>query len=160
LELPPAAWEQYAARDETRREHAFEAQAALALRGFTVTEYRGLRAWLTELAMRTQKATALAEQLIERLRTIRIVVPSAHVIDRAERSLGAWHPSAVSDLDRSSGSTAGPTRCPPYATAGVAHHRIHVVASTTGEAKPGPLLRHLERIDGYASIDRCTKWRR
>jgi hypothetical protein len=73
LELPPAAWEQYAARDETRREHAIEAQTALGLRPFTVTEYRGLRAWLTELALRTQKATAIAEQFIERLRTMRIV---------------------------------------------------------------------------------------
>jgi len=47
-----------------------------------VTEYRELRMWLTELALRMHKAMALAEQPLERLRATRIVVPSALVIDR------------------------------------------------------------------------------
>ena len=68
LNISAAAWVSYAGRDETRREHALELQAALELRPFTVPEYRRLRGWLTDLALRTHKPMALAAQLIERLR--------------------------------------------------------------------------------------------
>jgi hypothetical protein len=75
LETAPTAWAKYAERDQTRRDHALELQAALGLRPFTVPEYWRLRGWLTDLAMRTHKPLALAEQLIERLRPLRMRKP-------------------------------------------------------------------------------------
>ena len=148
LELQPAAWEQYAARDETRREHAIEAQTALRLRPFTVTEYRGLRAWLTELALRTQKATALAEQLIERLRTMRIVVPSAHVIDRTcsealVRGTRALYRILTAALDQPQRDRLDALVTPRPESRTIV---LTWLRQPPGEAKPGPLVRHLERL--------------
>lgn len=82
LGVPPDVWSEYARRDETRREHALELQAAFGYRPFTVLEYRRHRGLLTELALRTNKAIVIAQELLETLRTARIIVPPAGVIDR------------------------------------------------------------------------------
>ena len=71
-----------ASRDETRREHALELQSVSGYRPFTIAEYRRLRGWLTDLALQTNKALALAEQLIESLRSQRVIVPAVTMIDR------------------------------------------------------------------------------
>jgi uncharacterized protein DUF4158 len=76
------AWTEYAARDETRREHALELQGVFGYRPFTIAEYRKVRGSLTDIALRTNKALALAEQLIELLRSQRIIVPAITMIDR------------------------------------------------------------------------------
>ena len=148
LDFPPAAWEQYAARDETRREHAIEAQAALGLRPFTVAEYRELRAWLTDLALRTQKATAIAEQLVERLRAMRVVVPSAHVIDRTcsealVRGTRALYRILTDALDQSQRDRLDDLLTPRTDSRTIV---LTWLRQPPGEARPGPLLRHLDRL--------------
>jgi len=80
--VPSASWGEYARRDETRREHARELQAAFGYRPFTVTEYRRCRSVLMALALQTNKAVVLAQALLEALRADRIIVPAARVIDR------------------------------------------------------------------------------
>ena len=80
--VSPNAWTEYATRDETRREHALELQSVFGYRPFTIPEYRKVRGWLTDLALQTNKALALAEQLIELLRSQRIIVPAITMIDR------------------------------------------------------------------------------
>lgn len=80
--VPPASWDEYARRDETRREHARELQATLGYRPFTVAEYRRRRDALAELALRTDKAPVIAQAFLEALRNDRILVPPARVIDR------------------------------------------------------------------------------
>ena len=82
LEVPPDAWSEYARRDEMRREHALELQAAFGYRPFTVLEYRRHRGLLTSLALQTNKAVVIAQESPETLRTARIIVPPARVIDR------------------------------------------------------------------------------
>jgi TnpA family transposase len=67
VDVNPNAWTEYAARDETRREHALELQSVFGYRSFTIDEYRKVRGWLTDLALQTNKALALAEELIELL---------------------------------------------------------------------------------------------
>jgi len=59
LRLDPALWTEYAQRDETRREHALELQSAFSYRSFTVGEYRKQRGALTELALQTNRESAL-----------------------------------------------------------------------------------------------------
>ena len=44
-------------------------------------QYRKVRGWLTDLALPTNKALALAEELIELLRSRRIIVPAITMID-------------------------------------------------------------------------------
>jgi len=82
LRVSPESWQGYARRDETRREHALELQDAFDYRPFTMGEYRRRRGPLTDLAAQTNKAVALAQQVIEALRRDRVIVPSARVIDR------------------------------------------------------------------------------
>ena len=82
IQVNPDAWTEYAARDETRREHAIELQSIFGYRPFTIAEYRRLRGWLTGLALQTNKAAALAEQLIESFRSQRVIVPAVTIIDR------------------------------------------------------------------------------
>lgn len=82
IQVTPDAWTEYASRDETRREHALELQSVFGYRPFTIAEYRRLRGWLTELALQTNKALALAEQLIESLGSQRVIVPAVTMIDR------------------------------------------------------------------------------
>ncbi len=82
IQVTPDAWTEYASRDETRREHALELQSVFGYRPFTIAEYRRLRGWLTDLALQTNKALALAEQLIESLRSQRVIVPTVTMIDR------------------------------------------------------------------------------
>ena len=82
LRVSPESWQSYAQRDETRREHALELQTLFDYRPFTVGEYRQRRGLLTDLAMQTNKAVAIAQRLIETLRQDRVMVPPARVIDR------------------------------------------------------------------------------
>jgi hypothetical protein len=82
LGAKPSSWAKYAQRDETRREHALELQAAFGYRPFTAVEYRRHRGTLTQLALQTNKGVVIAQQLIEMLRKNHIIVPPARVIDR------------------------------------------------------------------------------
>jgi hypothetical protein len=41
--VTPNAWTEYAARDETRREHALELQSVFGYRPFMIAEYRKVR---------------------------------------------------------------------------------------------------------------------
>jgi hypothetical protein len=51
LGIAPALWADYAKRDQTRREHLLELQAALQLRPLTVPDYRPAVLALVDLAM-------------------------------------------------------------------------------------------------------------
>ena len=82
VQSPPEAWAEYAQRDETRREHASELQIAFGYRPFTVPEYRQRRGALTALALQTNNAVVIADALLDILRTDRIIVPAARVVDR------------------------------------------------------------------------------
>ena len=77
-----ASWSEYAKRDETRREHVLELQAAFGYSAFTAAEYRQQGRTLTELALQTNKGIAIAQQFVETLRKSRIIVPPVRVIDR------------------------------------------------------------------------------
>ena len=57
-----AAWSQYGARDETRREHFQELRAYLGLSTFSLPDFRKLACSTAELAMQTDKGLLLATQ--------------------------------------------------------------------------------------------------
>ena len=88
---------EYAERDQTRREHVLEIQAALGLRPLTGAMYRELAAWLLPTALATHHGPTLVATLIEELRTRRIVCPPLPAIERLGGSVRAraqrqlWH---------------------------------------------------------------------
>jgi TnpA family transposase len=82
LGLDPVHLGDYAERDQTRREHALEIQAALGLRSLPSAMYRDLAAWLLPTALATDHGPTLVATLIEELRARRIVCPPLPAIER------------------------------------------------------------------------------
>lgn len=82
LAIAPAAWELYAARDETRREHLAELLPRMGMEQFAGTHYRSLAAWLEPTALQTTRGLVLARAVVEELRKRRIVLPPVAVIER------------------------------------------------------------------------------
>ena len=89
LGLDAAHFGDYAERDQTRREHALEIQAALGLRPLTRSLYRELAAWLLPTALATDHGPTLVANLIEELRTRRIVCPPLPAIEQLAGSVRA-----------------------------------------------------------------------
>ena len=89
LGLDAAQFGNYAERDQTRREHALEIQAALGLRPFTSALYRELAAWLLPTALSTDHGPTLVAALLEELRVRRIVCPPLPAIERLSASVRA-----------------------------------------------------------------------
>ena len=58
LRIDPSCWPQYAAREETRREHLLELRAYLGVEPFGLTHYRQAVLATTELALQTDKGTS------------------------------------------------------------------------------------------------------
>ncbi|WP_341318414.1 Tn3 family transposase [Paraburkholderia sp. IMGN_8] len=82
LGIAPTHWTEYGQRDQTRREHALELQAALQMRLFTVADYRPAVQALVDLSMQTDKGIVLARALLEYLRQRAILAPGTNVIER------------------------------------------------------------------------------
>jgi len=89
LGLDAAQFGNYAERDQTRREHAIEIQAALGLRPFTSALYRELAAWLLPTALSTDHGPTFVAALLEELRVRRIVCPPLPAIERLSASVRA-----------------------------------------------------------------------
>jgi TnpA family transposase len=82
LRIPAAAWELYADRDETRREHLVELLSLLAIKPFSSRHYRALSEWLEPTALQTTRGIVLAQAVVEELRKRLIVLPPVAVIER------------------------------------------------------------------------------
>ena len=73
---------EYAAHDETRREHLAELIATFDWRTFGLREHREVSAWLLTLARGMDRGLALVRALLEELRQRHILAPAMSVIDR------------------------------------------------------------------------------
>ena len=82
LNIAPAAWELYAERDETRREHLLELLPRFGMEQFGSKHYRSLSAWLEPTALQTTRGVLLAQAVVEEMRKRMIVVPPVAVIER------------------------------------------------------------------------------
>jgi TnpA family transposase len=91
LHVPSGAWDGYAERDETRREHLLELQTRYGFRSFTLGQYRSLATWLLSTALQTNRGIALVRAAIEELRQRSVIVPRLPVLERlcAETALRA-----------------------------------------------------------------------
>ena len=82
LRIDPSCWPQYAAREETRREHLLELRAYLGVEPFGLTHYRQAVLATTELALQTDKGIVLAVSVLDTLRHRHIILPTLDVIER------------------------------------------------------------------------------
>jgi TnpA family transposase len=78
----PTAWEAYAARDQTRREHLAELLRRLGMRQFDRSDAHALKEWLLPTAMQTTRGMPLAEAAIAELRRRKVLLPSLAVLER------------------------------------------------------------------------------
>jgi Domain of unknown function (DUF4158) len=76
------AWDLYARRDETRREHLLELLSRLGLEQFGTKHYRAISAWLESTALQTTQGIVLAQTTVDELRRRLVVLPSLTVIER------------------------------------------------------------------------------
>ena len=77
-----ALWGGYGQREQTRRKHPVELQAAYGYRPFSASHARKAIPMLTALALQTDKGFVLARALVEELRQQSIILPSINTIER------------------------------------------------------------------------------
>jgi TnpA family transposase len=82
LGLTAAAFAEYAARDQTRREHALELQAVLGLRRFGFPAWRECLRVGTEAACSTDRGEPIVRAMLDQLRRTSIILPAPHVLER------------------------------------------------------------------------------
>ena len=73
----PTAFEEYARRDETRREHLGELQAYLDVRSFRRENTRAVAHVAIEQATGSDRGDVIVSVMIEHLRERRILLPAA-----------------------------------------------------------------------------------
>ena len=76
------AWDLYARRDETRREHLLELLSRLGLEQLGTKHYRAISAWLQSTALQATQCIVLAQAAVDELRR-RLVVLRISIL-RAE----------------------------------------------------------------------------
>jgi len=64
LGISTAAWDLYAERDETRREHLLEPLPRLGMEQFGARHYRSVSAWLDSTALQTTRGIVLAQAVV------------------------------------------------------------------------------------------------
>ena len=79
---PPAAFAEYAHRDQTRREHATELQAAFGLRRFGFADWRTCIRVGADAAWATDRGEPIVHAMLEPLRAARVLIPAATVLER------------------------------------------------------------------------------
>ncbi len=75
-------WAAYGEREQTRREHLVELQTHFGFKSFTMRHYREAVIHLTDTAMRTDKGSVLAGELLDWLRARQIILPAINTIER------------------------------------------------------------------------------
>jgi TnpA family transposase len=83
LKITDDAWEGYSERAETRRDHLLSIQSIFGFQTFTTSNhYKYAVHCLESIALQTDKGIILARELIENLRSQKILLPAVSVIER------------------------------------------------------------------------------
>ena len=82
LGTSPAAFADYAHRDQTRREHAVELQRRLRLRSFRLADWRACLQVGTETAWATDRGEPIVRAMLAYLRPANVLIPAAAVLER------------------------------------------------------------------------------
>ena len=76
LKLTAPDWAVYGQREQTRREHLLELQAAFGFQTFGLPHYRAAVPWLAEVARQTDKGVVLVQALMGHLRRQGVLLPA------------------------------------------------------------------------------------
>jgi TnpA family transposase len=107
LGVDPTAFDLYARRDETRREHVGEIIALLGLRAMREADYRSSILAAAQAAVATERGEPIVRAILEDLRLRRIIVPPPDLIERFALVGRAWaRRQAYRDLSRDLSETA------------------------------------------------------
>ena len=82
LSIAPTSWNEYSFREKTRREHILELQQLFGYTSFSHLNHEQYVNYLTTLAIDTDKGIIVAEQLINYLRSQRILLPAINAIEQ------------------------------------------------------------------------------
>ena len=155
LNIHSSAWDEYAQRDETRREHLLELQNHYGILTFTLGQYRSLAGWLLSTALQTNKGVALVRVAIEELRRRSVIIPRLPVLERlcaetalrAQRQLFATLSADLTDKQRQQLDAV----LQPHED-----RQLSVLAwlrSPSGVASPRNILTHIERLQRIRAIE-------
>ena len=155
LNIHSSAWDEYAQRDETRREHLLELQNHYGILSFTLGQYRSLAGWLLSTALQTNKGVALVRVAIEELRRRSVIIPRLPVLERlcaetalrAQRQLFATLSADLTDKQRQQLDAV----LQPHED-----RQLSVLAwlrSPSGVASPRNILTHIERLQRIRAIE-------
>ena len=75
-------WDDYASRETTRREHLLLLKSAWGFQSFSKNNFDLHLGLITETALRTDNGIKLAQELVENLRSKKVLLPSVDVIER------------------------------------------------------------------------------
>ena len=78
----PAAFAEYALRDQTRREHAVELQKLLFLRSFRLADWRACLQVGANAAWATDRGEPIVQAMLAHLRADNVLIPAAAVLER------------------------------------------------------------------------------
>jgi len=78
----PAAFAEYALRDQTRREHAVELQRLLRLRNFRLADWRACLAVGANAAWATDRGEPIVQAMLAHLRAGNVLIPATAVLER------------------------------------------------------------------------------
>ncbi|WP_197036210.1 DUF4158 domain-containing protein [Fischerella sp. PCC 9605] len=82
LNLEATVFEQYAQRDTTRREHLSEIQEIYGYQTFSQAHYQDLKTWLQPLALGTDKAIVLVNEVLAELQRRKVIAPALSTVER------------------------------------------------------------------------------
>ena len=94
--VAPAAFADYALRDQTRREHAVELQNRLRLRGFRLADWRACLQVGTDTAWATDRGEPIVRAMLAHLRTAMCSCPLRRCWSESD-----WQPACAPASERS-----------------------------------------------------------
>lgn len=82
LSVAPSAFAEYATRDQTRREHAFELQRVLGIQRFGFAAWRNCLRIGAEAAWATDRGEPIIVAMLDHLRRSSTIIPAPYVLER------------------------------------------------------------------------------
>ena len=158
----PGRLDEYASRDETRREHLAELLALFGWSTFGAREHREMSTWLAALARSTDRGLALVRALLDDLRRRRILAPDLSVLDRLasairHRARREAYQALTAELTPGQRIRLNELLTP---RAGSRLTRLGWLRQPGGAPNPTNILKGIERLSALREVGIPAEWAR